>query len=183
MSNLTKKALLAAFGELIEEKPFNKITITDLTKKCGLNRMTFYYHFDDIYELMIWGLESQMLEASRDCINYENWKTGYLRVFYFALERKTYIKKIFQTIEQEHLEHYLNKIVERMVLAVIEDKCGCNMLSEDDKLFTAQTCAYVLVGILVSWVSRGMKEAPEIMVRRTGRLLDGMIDRAINESE
>ena len=183
MSNLTKKALLAAFGELIEEKPFNKITITDLTKKCGLNRMTFYYHFDDIYELMIWGLESQMLEVSRDCINYENWKTGYLRVFYFGLERKTYIKKIFQTIEQEHLEHYLNKIVERMVLAVIEDECGSNMLSEDDKLFTAQTCAYVLEGILVSWVSRGMKEAPEIMVRRTGRLLDGMIDRAINESE
>ena len=32
MSNLTKKALLIAFGELIEEKPFNKITITDLTK-------------------------------------------------------------------------------------------------------------------------------------------------------
>ena len=41
MSNLTKKALLIAFGELIEEKPFNKITITDLTKKCGLSRMTF----------------------------------------------------------------------------------------------------------------------------------------------
>ena len=114
MSNLTKKALLAAFGELIEEKPFNKITITDLTEKCGLNRMTFYYHFDNVYELMIWGLEMQIQEVSRDCVTYENWKTGYLRIFNFALERKNYIKRIFQTIEQEHLERYLNKIGERI---------------------------------------------------------------------
>lgn len=181
MADLTKKALLAAFGELIEEKPFNKITITDLTKKCGLNRMTFYYHFDSIYELMIWGLEMQMREATRDCIDYENWKTGYLRIFYFALDRKKYIKKIFQTIEQEHLEHYLSKIGERMVLAVIDDRLGDKALDEDDRLFTAQICSHVLVVTLVSWVSRGMKEPPEIMVKRTGRLLDGMIEKTADE--
>ena len=181
MSNLTKKALLKAFGELIEEKPFNKITINDLTKRCGLNRMTFYYHFDNIYELMIWGLETQMHEVSKDCVNYENWKTGYLRIFDFALERKMYIKKIFQTIEQEHLEHYLNQIAERMVLAVIDDRIGDKKLNEDDRLFTAQICAHVLVGTLVSWVARGMKEDPEMMVKRTGRLLDGMIEKTINE--
>lgn len=181
MSTLTKKALLVAFGELLEKKPFNKITISDITSKCGLNRMTFYYHFENIYELMIWGLEMQMREVSKDYINYDNWKTGYLRVFYFALDRKNYIKKIFQTIEHEHLEHYLNLIAERMVLAVIEDKVKDRELNEDDKLFTAQICAYVLVGILVSWVSRGMKETPEIMIKRTGRLLDGMIDKTLNE--
>lgn len=181
MSKLTKKALLKAFGELIEEKAFNKITINDITNRCGLNRMTFYYHFDNIYELMIWGLEMQMREVSEAYINYENWKTGYLRVFYFALERKTYIKKIFQTIEHEHLEHYLNKIAERMVLSVIEDKINDKEINSDDKLFTAQTCAYVLVGILVSWVSRGMKESPEIMIKRTGRLLDGMIEKTLND--
>lgn len=181
MSTVTKKALLVAFGELLEEKPFNKITITDLTAKCGMNRMTFYYHFENIYELMIWGLEVQMREVSKDYIKYDTWKTGYLRVFYFALERKTYIKKIFQTLEHEHLEHYLHKIGERMVLSVIEDKICDREMNEDDKLFTAQICAYVLVGILVSWVRRGMKEAPEIMIKRTGRLLDGMIEKMMNE--
>jgi probable dihydroxyacetone kinase regulator len=181
LSNLTKKALLSAFGELIEEKPFNKITITDLTAKCGVNRMTFYYHFENIYELMIWGLETQMHEVSKDYINYENWKTGYLRIFNFALDRKTYIKKIFQTLEQENLEHYLTKIAERMVLAVIDDKIGGQILDEDDKHFTAQICSQVLIVTLMNWVTRGMKEAPEIMVKRVGRLLEGMIEKTINE--
>jgi hypothetical protein len=68
-----------------------------------------------------------------------------------------------------------------MVLSVIEEKIRDRELNEDDKIFTAQTCAYVLVGILVSWVSRGMKEAPEIMIQKTGRLLDGMIEKMLNE--
>ena len=68
-----------------------------------------------------------------------------------------------------------------MVLSVIEDKTGSNSLNEDNKLFTAQICAYVLVGILMSWVSRGMKETPEIIIKRTGRLLDGIIEKTIND--
>ena len=181
MSKLAKKALLQAFGELIEEKPFNKITIADITARCGLNRMTFYYHFDNIYELMIWGLEAQLHEVSKDYINYENWKTGYLHIYYFALERKTYIKKIFQTLEQENLEHYVNKIAERMVIAVIDDKLGDKSLDEDERLFTARVCSHVLTATLMNWVSQGMKEDPEILVKRTGRLLDGMIEKTINE--
>lgn len=180
MSDLTKKALLKAFGELLEKKPFNKITVSALTQKCGLNRMTFYYHFKDVYELMIWGLERQVLEAvSREYINYASWKKGYLRLYLFALEKKTYIGKIFQTIEQEHLKHYLNQIAERMVLSVINDKCGSRAVSEEDKLFTAQVCSHVLVGTLVLWVDQGMKQTPEEMIRRVGCLLDGMIEKTI----
>jgi probable dihydroxyacetone kinase regulator len=181
MSNLAKKALLCAFGELIEEKPFNKITITDLTKKCGLNRMTFYYHFDNIYDLMIWGLDMQMREASKDCINYENWKIGYLRIFLFALERKKYIKKIFQTIEQENLEQSLNKIVEQMVISVIDDKMKGSVIDDADKAFAAHICSHVLIVTLVDWISRGMKDNPEDIVNRTARMLNGMIEKAIGE--
>ena len=182
VAELTKRALLSAFGELLEEKPFNKITITDLTRRCGLNRMTFYYHFDNIYELMIWGLETQLRDVSRDFVNYASWKTGYLRVFDFALERKSYIRKIFQTIERENLERYLYRIAERLVLAVIDDK-GAPALSEDDRLFTAEICAHVLVGTLVGWVSRGMNEPPALMVKRAARLLDGIIEKTAADSE
>ena len=184
MSNLTKKALLQAFGELIEKKPFNKITVSAITEKCGLNRMTFYYHFKDIYELMIWGFETQVLEAvHKDHLNYAGWKHGYLRLYQFALEKKIYIAKIFQTIEQEHLEHYLNRIAEQMVLEVIRDKCGKRVVSEEDKRFTAEVCAHVLVGTLVSWVNQGMRETPETMIKRVGCLLDGMIEKTMNGFE
>ena len=114
------------------------------------------------------------------CGNYENWKKGYLHLYLFALERKAYITKIFQTMEREHLEHYLNGIAERMVLAVIDDKCGGRSASDSDKRFTARVCAHVLVGTLVGWVNDDMKEPPEVMIRRVGCLLDGMIEKTVN---
>ena len=68
-----------------------------------------------------------------------------------------------------------------MVIAVIDDKLGDKSLDEDERLFTARVCSHVLTATLMTWVSQGMKEDPEIMVKRTGRLLDGMIEKTINE--
>ena len=40
--------------ELIQEMPFSKITIDKIVTNCGYNRQTFYYHFQDIYDLVEW---------------------------------------------------------------------------------------------------------------------------------
>ena len=42
--NTTKIALEASLKELLKKKPFDKITIADLTEDCGISRMAFYYH-------------------------------------------------------------------------------------------------------------------------------------------
>ena len=52
MSQMTKRALVASLKDLLAEKPLDKITVTDLTEHCGVNRMTFYVHFKDIYDLV-----------------------------------------------------------------------------------------------------------------------------------
>ena len=47
VSQTTKRALEASLKKLLLQKPLNKITINDITEDCGVNRMTFYYHFKD----------------------------------------------------------------------------------------------------------------------------------------
>lgn len=42
------------FKDLLKEKPFNKITINDISNRCDINRQTFYYHFQDIRDLVEW---------------------------------------------------------------------------------------------------------------------------------
>lgn len=54
MSQITKRALEASLKNVLRTKPLNKITINDLAEDCGINRMTFYYHFKDIYDLVEW---------------------------------------------------------------------------------------------------------------------------------
>ena len=51
-SVVTKQAIADVFKEIMDKKSFDKITISDITGKCGLNRQTFYYHFQDKYDLL-----------------------------------------------------------------------------------------------------------------------------------
>ena len=52
-SNLTKKAIALSAKELTKEKPYDKISISDIADRCGIKRQTFYYHFQDKYELLV----------------------------------------------------------------------------------------------------------------------------------
>lgn len=47
-----EERLQAAFWELIEEQPLERMTVGDLTARAGCNRGTFYYYYDDMYEML-----------------------------------------------------------------------------------------------------------------------------------
>ena len=48
MSQVTKRALAASLIKLLSQKPLDKVTVKDIIEDCGVNRQTFYYHFQDI---------------------------------------------------------------------------------------------------------------------------------------
>ena len=52
MANFTKKAIKDTFISLLKTKPFNQITVKDIVDECGVNRNTFYYHYEDINDLL-----------------------------------------------------------------------------------------------------------------------------------
>lgn len=49
--------------QLLTKKSFSKITVTEIVENCGYNRKTFYYHFEDIYSLLRWMLEQDLLSV------------------------------------------------------------------------------------------------------------------------
>ena len=48
----TDRLLQEAFLELLKVKSVDRITIRDLTERAGINRCTFYHHYQDIYDLL-----------------------------------------------------------------------------------------------------------------------------------
>lgn len=52
MAQFTKKAIAETFVALLNEKPFDKITVTDIVNECDINRNTFYYHYQDLFALV-----------------------------------------------------------------------------------------------------------------------------------
>ena len=52
MSGFTRQIIKETFIRLLEEKPYSEITVKELVEKCGINRNTFYYHFQDLPALI-----------------------------------------------------------------------------------------------------------------------------------
>ena len=48
----TRKLIMDAFIELSGKKEFKDITVKDITTEAMINRANFYYHFEDIYDLL-----------------------------------------------------------------------------------------------------------------------------------
>ena len=88
MSSFTKKAIVESFLKLLKEKPVEKITIKDIVEDCGINRNTFYYHFDDIPSLM-----EEILREETECVlgkhlGTDSWEEGFIAAVEFALDYK-----------------------------------------------------------------------------------------------
>ena len=125
MSNLTKKALENSLKKMLLKKKVNKITVEDLTNDCGINRMTFYYHFHDIYELIEWVCLEDAKEAIKGKKTYDTWQEGYYQIFEAVLENKPFIMNVYKNISREHIEKFVKDISSLLKLGVVDIVGGC----------------------------------------------------------
>lgn len=124
MSQITKRALASALKELLEHKPLNKITIADITEQCGVNRQTFYYHFQDIYALLEWIYTTdaqRLLEGKRDG---DTWQQGFLQVLEYIRDNRALVRNTYHSVSRELLEGYLYRVTYQLMRDVVEERAG-----------------------------------------------------------
>ena len=92
MSEITKKALATSLKKLLSKKELSKITISNITDDCGVNRQTFYYHFKDVYDLLEWIYLNEVIQPMNGKDTYDNWQQGFLSIFEYILENKEFVK-------------------------------------------------------------------------------------------
>lgn len=180
MSQMTKRALEASLKELLRHKPLDKITVSDLTDHCGVNRMTFYYHFKDIYDLVEWACLEDARRALDEKKTYDTWQQGLLQIFEAVQENKPFILNVYRCVHREQVEKYLQPLVDQLLLDVIEEESAGMVIREEDKQFIAKVYAYIFIGIMLDWIKEDMREAPQEIVVRLGKLLQGSISAAIS---
>ena len=62
----TEHELALALKTMMAEMPLDDISVTALTKKCHINRKTFYYHFHDIFDLLTQVFLDEKIEGTED---------------------------------------------------------------------------------------------------------------------
>ncbi len=178
MSDLTKQALIASFKKLLETEPFDKITISDITNDCGLSRQTFYYHFRDIFDMIRWIYNSESLNEIGGRGRYRTWQDKIRELFDYTLNNKSLILGTFNSKCRNDLVGYYMDVSIRKISDIVEMKSDGD-IAEKDKKFIASVYAYAFVGIMVDWISDGMKESSEEMVDRVYKIVMSNFDRTL----
>ncbi len=184
MSKLTtKKAIGYAFKELLLEKPFNKISVNDITDKCGINRQTFYYHFCDIRDLVEWIYVEDAENALKDNRTYKNWVDGFLAIFDLLKKDRIFVLNIYKNAHRDLLENYLHKVTYDLLLNVVNEKAVNYLVREDDKEAIANFYKFGFVGIVLEWVENDMRQDATEIVNQLRYLIHGTLDTALANAD
>lgn len=164
MTEMTKKVLSQSLKKLLSTKSLNKITVKDIVKDCQLTRQTFYYHFQDIYELLDWTYKCEIGELIYTSENID-WEKTIRKFLNYIQENKSVFSYTIQAIGREHFERIIYPDLYKFSKKTIKNIAGEMSIPNDKINFLANMHAISLISISMQWANKGMKENPDEIVR------------------
>lgn len=171
-SDKTRKMLADALKEQMNKTSFEKISVTDITNMCGFHRQTFYYHFEDKYQLLDWIVCQELIAPLTDGINLDNLYDRLYDLFKTMLDNKKFYQSTFK-ISFNEISKYISKLATDVFIKVLEDiekDLGINSVDEEN-VISAEFFGYGISGVILGWAQKGMKESPALMVERLENII------------
>lgn len=162
MTEMTKKVLSDSLKKLLSTRPINKITVKDIVNDCKLTRQTFYYHFQDIYELFNWTYKNEMLELIKDS-NGNDWEDKVTKLLFYIKKNKTIFTT--QLVNQESFEKLIYPDLYQFNNTCLNKLSNGINIPEKDKKVLTNLITVSLIGLIIQWVNKGMKDIPEDFIK------------------
>ena len=150
----TKKMLAASLKKSMKHKPFSKITVSEIIADCGVNRKTFYYHFEDIYALLKWMFEEEAIDVVKQFDLLADYEHAIRFVMDYVDENDYLINCAYHSISRDEMKRFFYADFVGIVTAVIEaaEEDLATKISLDFKLYVARFYTEALAGMLIDWV-------------------------------
>ncbi|AIY83558.1 transcriptional regulator, TetR family [Clostridium baratii str. Sullivan] len=175
----TKHALANSLKTLMKKTELNKISVKNIVDECNLNRQTFYYHFEDVYDLIDWIYKTEALNSIKECDDYEHWTDGLIIIFKYIEKNKEFCLNTLNSLGRSHLNNYLYLVTNELISGVIDELSIDMNVKKEDKEFMSSFYTVAFKGLIIKWMDDGMKEKPEEVVTKLNELIDGNFLRAL----
>lgn len=182
MQKDTKKLIYDTFIELLEKKPFDRITVKDIVETCEINRNTFYYYYSDIYDLLeeIFMKElNELVDARKEG---KSWAAAFIKVAYVAYDHKKLVNNICASRSYEYFENFMYKVCNKIMIDLVQFMAQNMDVAEEDVEFIASFYEYAFIGIISEWFRTGMREEPLELASQFS-LVTGNIKYSLRKAE
>lgn len=152
--------------EALKTKPFKKITVSELIESCNINRKTFYYHFEDIYALLVWTFEQEAINVVKHFDLMVDSEEALTFIMDYVEENNYIINCVYDSMGQDELKRFFVKDFNDIILSLIEqaEECYGKKLNDGYKTFLSTFYVDATAGILIDWVKDRNRHNREVYI-------------------
>ncbi|MBQ1550846.1 MAG: TetR/AcrR family transcriptional regulator [Bacilli bacterium] len=168
----TKNSLYYALIELLKEKTFEEIKVSNICEKALINRSTFYSHYNDKYELFVDlintlkdSLKTELKEIEED--NLKDYYLKMIKVFLNHIEGK---EDIYKSILVNNRSSIIIDMIYDTIKEDINERTNNNDKGVPNDVFTSYYLGGV-VNIVIEWFKNNKKYSKEQMIEYLDKLM------------
>lgn len=132
-SNNTKILLSETLKKLMSEKNLKKISINEIVGRCNLNRNSFYYHFNDIYDLLKFTLDREAVNIIKETNLGKDIKGAILFITNYIDKNKAFCQSAYNSLGREELKLFLKNDIQIIISNYITDILNTNNITVNDE--------------------------------------------------
>lgn len=156
MSSKTKALIFDKYLELIQTTDYNKISVTDIVEKCAISRQTFYYHFDDIDEMIIWDFDDAAKKINAASLNGSG--TDFLHAFVpFLQKHEGLIRNAIRSSDFLFMYNRLTKLFYDTTYFYVTEALKLPKTLPENTALLLEYCVYSSVGLIVKFAQQNDK--------------------------
>lgn len=172
-SDITKQAIAIGVKDLMTNKPFASISVSDIARRCHINRNTFYYHFQDKYDVITWIFYNEITPIVSGGMHADCWSDSLFALCRTMQENRTFYLNALSVAGQNSFTQCLLEFYQSLVTNLLHNADHSGSLTDEDVRFVSRFYAYALIGTILEWVKDGMTADPAPFIRRLERMING----------
>lgn len=178
-SNQTKQLLAESLQDLMVTAPLEKISVNDIVEHAGVGRNTFYYHFEDKYDLVNWYFQNGATHFLVEHSRHGDWRSLLLGLEEYFRENKVFYRNALEYTGQNSLQEYIFTFLKEFFMQrLLEHSSSIDL---DEANFATTFMAGACMGILMTWVRDDMKSNLQehysaLIALHNGDLIKALLD-------
>ncbi len=178
-TDLTKNALAASLKKLITTKPIHKITINEIVKDSGFNRQTFYYHFDDIFHLLSWMLDKEILSVILDKEKFSTWQDAGLYLLEHLKNNRDLSICLINAKGSPYFKKFFYHNAQYIVKIFLQPYTNNKKLPTEHITALSHYYSISLAALLEDWIANGMVKEPKKVIKILDMIISGTTTNAL----
>ena len=150
----TKKLFAEALKQIVVQKSFSKVTVSELIRVCNVNRKTFYYHFTDVYDLLKWTLEQEAIDVVKNFDLIIDYEEAILFAMDYIEKNDVFLNNIYYSVSRDELKRFFYADFIEITTSVIKkiEELTEITVPKEFETFLSSFYTEAIAGTLLEWI-------------------------------